>query len=415
MGSGSSQPNLEALTAEALGDLAASLGADYVGYKAAFVEHSVTGSVVSNLDDAGLATKLADLGVTDAVHVDALMGAIKRLKPILLAEFNGMKDNQYFKVIHSAIRWQKPNIADLLTHPGTVDCLDEQTGNVPIHIAAQNGYTDVVRLLIEKQANVNAKNKKGNTALHMAMAYDYFESVDLLLAAGADPTIANEGGFTADTGLEGDKSFTFKVRGWWPLRRLVSRLNNRSRHPISCVNDVRPLNLYVFRPNYHHVSTSLSPFFGPIVTAFRSRSHRMSTSMQALMTATDEATLFAAFDACAALKVLSISLCLYTHSDSRISWRVHAVACRTLFPLRLFLWQDVLAKSAFVAMCLKRKKELGAAWPERYFLVLKNASLSSHNHMRLEFRTISPTAPVPCMMCSAKARMTEVMGMLKAN
>ena len=34
----------------------------------------------------------------------------------------------YFKTVHSAIRWQKPNIAEILDHPDTVDCLDEKTG-----------------------------------------------------------------------------------------------------------------------------------------------------------------------------------------------------------------------------------------------------------------------------------------------
>ena len=86
----------------------------------------------------------------------------------------------YFKTVHSAVRWQKPNIAEILDHPDTVDCLDEKTGNLPIltllirslilympyhihsvvltwftlscrlgnlpiHIAAQNGYIEIVR------------------------------------------------------------------------------------------------------------------------------------------------------------------------------------------------------------------------------------------------------------------------------
>ena len=69
----------------------------------------------------------------------------------------------YFKTVHSAIRWQKPNIAEILEHPDTIDCLDEKTGNVPIHIAAQNGYMEIVRLLLDKSCAINALNKKGNT------------------------------------------------------------------------------------------------------------------------------------------------------------------------------------------------------------------------------------------------------------
>ena len=98
--------------------------------------------------------------------------------------------NYYFKTVHSAIRWQKPNVAEILDHPDTVDCLDEKTGNlptnfssrtthtlhsntcsvllvlsssgnVPIHIAAQNGYMEIVRILLDKSCAINAVNKKG--------------------------------------------------------------------------------------------------------------------------------------------------------------------------------------------------------------------------------------------------------------
>ena len=41
------------------------------------------------------------------------------------------QSKDYFKTVHSAIRWQKPNIAEILDHPDTVDCLDEKTGNYP--------------------------------------------------------------------------------------------------------------------------------------------------------------------------------------------------------------------------------------------------------------------------------------------
>ena len=102
----------------------------------------------------------------------------------------------YFKTVHSAVRWQKPNIAEILDHPDTVDCLDEKTGNLPIltllirslilympyhiysvlltwftlscrlgnlpiHIAAQNGYIEIVRILLDKSCAINAVNKKG--------------------------------------------------------------------------------------------------------------------------------------------------------------------------------------------------------------------------------------------------------------
>ncbi len=45
---------------------------------------------------------------------------------------------------------------------------------------------DVIRLLIERGANVNAKDKDGNTALMMAVKNGYLDKIQLLIANGAD-------------------------------------------------------------------------------------------------------------------------------------------------------------------------------------------------------------------------------------
>lgn len=115
----------------------------------------------------------------------------------------------HVRKIHSAIRWNKSMDEVnrlLLMSPAAVDCPDEKNGNTPIHIAAQNGHLPIVELLIKLKANVNAKNAKGQTALHMAVGYDYYDVAKVLLKAGADTSICNEAGYSADKGLEGDKS-----------------------------------------------------------------------------------------------------------------------------------------------------------------------------------------------------------------
>jgi ankyrin repeat protein len=61
-------------------------------------------------------------------------------------------------------------------------------------------------MLINKGANVNAQNNKGNTPIHMAIGYDYYECAMLLIESKADQMIKNEGGFTAKTGIDGDKT-----------------------------------------------------------------------------------------------------------------------------------------------------------------------------------------------------------------
>lgn len=126
---------------------------------------------------------------------------VEATKPVVAEVVN-------FKPIHSAIRWNKPlaEIEELLVSDACVNCVDPSNGNCPIHIAAQNGHNDIIKLLIEKKVNVNAKNGKGNTGVHMAVGYDYYDAAKMLIEAGADDTLENDAGFPANLGLEGDKA-----------------------------------------------------------------------------------------------------------------------------------------------------------------------------------------------------------------
>ena len=111
------------------------------------------------------------------------------------------------KKIHSAIRWNKPlgELAGLIVGPEQANCEDPRNGNRPLHIASQNGFTPICKLLVAKGAEINAVNGKGNTGLHMALGYDYDECAEFLFSCGADGSIVNSEGHAAKNGLEGDK------------------------------------------------------------------------------------------------------------------------------------------------------------------------------------------------------------------
>jgi ankyrin repeat protein len=120
-----------------------------------------------------------------------------------------------FKPIHSAIRWKKTpdEVRPLLVSPAASNCRDTGNGNVPLHIAAQNGHLELIMLLLEKSADVNAQNNKGNTALHMALSYDYIDCARALINAGADVNLTNAAGIPARKGLEGDKPAAMVLLG----------------------------------------------------------------------------------------------------------------------------------------------------------------------------------------------------------
>jgi ankyrin repeat protein len=70
-------------------------------------------------------------------------------------------------------------------HPHLAAAADGR-GDQPIHHAARNGDTEVVRLLIEHGADINARNTRGHTVLYCAGGHGHLGTVRLLLDAGAD-------------------------------------------------------------------------------------------------------------------------------------------------------------------------------------------------------------------------------------
>lgn len=73
----------------------------------------------------------------------------------------------------------------LSRHPSLATTVDG-CGDQPIHHAARNGDTEIVRLLIEHGADVNAKNTRGHTVLYCAGGHGHLEALQLLLLHGAD-------------------------------------------------------------------------------------------------------------------------------------------------------------------------------------------------------------------------------------
>lgn len=59
-------------------------------------------------------------------------------------------------------------------------------GLTALMLAAQAGHSDIVQILLENAANVNAKNHDGNTPLLMAINHDHTEVIRMLKTAGAN-------------------------------------------------------------------------------------------------------------------------------------------------------------------------------------------------------------------------------------
>jgi ankyrin repeat protein len=104
-------------------------------------------------------------------------------------------------LLHKAAKNGHTEVVTLLLDRGADINAINCDGSTPLHKAASNGHTEVVRLLLDKGADINAPSRDGSTPLHYAASDGHTEVVTLLLDRGADiNAIAEEG---ADA-VEGD-------------------------------------------------------------------------------------------------------------------------------------------------------------------------------------------------------------------
>ena len=69
-----------------------------------------------------------------------------------------------------------------------------QNNDTPLHVASGMGRTPIVKLLIDKGASVNIKNKNGSTPIHLASQEGHLATARLLVKSGARADAAKNDG-----------------------------------------------------------------------------------------------------------------------------------------------------------------------------------------------------------------------------
>lgn len=156
-------------------------------------------------DDAGSLQRLLAKGVDpnsrDAQGTPALVLAVKRESPrsfqTLLAQRGIDPDATNAAgetaLMLTAIAGDLEASRALLARGAAV----QKPGWAPIHYAASGPSTELVRVLLDRGAPVDAESANGTTALMLAARHAPQATVELLLSRGADPRRRNQRGLQA--------------------------------------------------------------------------------------------------------------------------------------------------------------------------------------------------------------------------
>ena len=131
----------------------------------------------------------------------ALREPSPRVIDVLLASpktnVEARNENDESPLMLAAIRGQRDLVQKLIARDADVN----KPGWTPLHYAASStastGQVEIMKLLLDKYAFIDAQSPNGTTPLMMAAMYGTTASVKLLLDEGADTAMKNQQGMTA--------------------------------------------------------------------------------------------------------------------------------------------------------------------------------------------------------------------------
>ena len=134
----------------------------------------------------------------DVKTVQTLLSDVKDLLKADRSIVNEKNELQRTPILEATIEKNlNIELVTLLIDAGADVNATTKSGQTPLILAAQNGHDKVVELLLGAGANVKAVNTRGASALFMAAQEGHDKAVKLLLKKGADAKTVNANGTSA--------------------------------------------------------------------------------------------------------------------------------------------------------------------------------------------------------------------------
>lgn len=148
---------------------------------------------------SALVTLFSTAGFAATIHDAAKSGDLAEVQRLVVdgVDVNAKSVNDETPLIVATLQGQGEIANYLLQRGANIDARNSG-GLSALHAAAYAGHSDIVTLLLAKGADVkDATNSYGVTPLHVAAEENRVAVVEVLLKHGADPNALEKNGYTA--------------------------------------------------------------------------------------------------------------------------------------------------------------------------------------------------------------------------
>ena len=95
--------------------------------------------------------------------------------------------------LHFASQSGNAEIVQILIDKGAhVDIKEKGNGQTPLLLACENGHINVVKALLQNNANVNEKSRDGSTVLHLAAQNGQIDLLEILMKIGMEEMLRQQ-------------------------------------------------------------------------------------------------------------------------------------------------------------------------------------------------------------------------------